>query len=599
MIEYYVSAKKAKAHIYDVKMVVANVKKGQIISIPNWTPGSYFIRDFARHIVSIQSNVPLIKKNSNQWEVKSDTNELVIEYEVYAYDLSVRGAYLDSDSGFINGSSLFLNVKQRDSEPHRVHFQDAFLANKKAHIATTLRKIDASDKKWMSFESDSYGEVIDHPVQIGVFERYDFVAGGIPHSLVIVGQHDGDVEKLLDDVKKICEYQISFFGKPAPFKEYLFLLTVRKDAYGGLEHRSSTALQIQRECMPVKGWVDKPGGYVNLLALFSHEYFHSWNIKKIRPACFLSYDLDQQTYTDQLWFFEGVTSYYDDLALVRSKVITVEQYLDILAMNFTKLLRNPGRKKQSLVESSFDAWIKFYQPNENSPNALVSYYLKGSIAALLIDLTLRKQTKNQISLDTIMRELWKKHGTELEGVPEKAIEELIIQKGGADMATLVHQALYTTDELSFEDILSEFGIQTTLRQPVGSDDVGGKRENGRNGFEAGSIHAIWARFNNRVVITNVFNGGAAEMAGMCPQDELIAIDNLRVEPDSFEKMLKRYPVGQKLNVTIFRQDCLKNIELTLEKPYKDTVQLTVKPTLSPSEKNDLNKWLLDESNPVS
>lgn len=598
MVEFTVNAKQSNAHIFDVTMVIDSPKlTGQRIALANWTPGSYLIRDFAKHIISLHApNLNITKIDSHTWEVNGNEGPFVIEYQVYAFDPSVRGAYLDDEQGFINGACLFMRVHDQEQQPHRV-----FIIPGAPHwqCATTLPLLPSSKDK-LGFEVCSYDELIDHPIQTGQFERHDFEVLGIPHAIVITGQHDGDIPRLLEDTRKICESQIRLFGLPAPFEHYIFLLSVKKDLYGGLEHRSSTALQIPRDCMPVSGNPEKSQGYITLLALISHEYFHAWNVKKIKPLCFEPYDLDHKAYTSQLWAFEGITSYYDDLALVRSKVITSEQYLDVLAQNITKLLRNPGRMKQTLLASSFDAWIKFYQPNENSPNALVSYYLKGSLVALALDLSLRISTSHRVSLDTVMLALWEKYGKTKLGVPEGAIEKLIIELGGKTIEPLVQKALYTTEDLDFNALVAPFGMELSLRAALGSDDLGGKRPlPDKTAFQPGTLQCTFNRVNGKMLIASVFDNGAAQRGGLCPQDELIAINGLRVDPDQLEKTLKRYAVGECLDITIFRQDVLKSRRVTLAAPNQDTAQLMLKASLSANEKYNLHKWLFNESHSLS
>lgn len=407
MIEYHVSSN-PQAHTFTIKLVIAKPDPQlQTISMGKWTPGSYLIRDYAKHVINLSAQQGKVSKhNSNTWMITSMQGPLVIEYTVYAFDLSVRGAYVDDERAFINGVSLFMRVHGQEQTPHRVYFNDNW------QWATTL-----------PLESESYDALIDHPLQAGKQNEYRFEVEGIPHRLVINAEAKGDIERLIHDVKKILQYQIELFGKPVPFQEYLFLLNVRKDAYGGLEHRSSTALQCSPECLPIVGKTEKTTDYINLLALFSHEYFHSWNVKKIKPLAFTPYDLDCKAYTQQLWIFEGITSYYDDLALIRSGVITAKQYFEVIAQNITKLIRTPGRCHQTLLASSFDTWIKFYQPNENSPNATVSYYLKGGLVALLLDLALRVLTHHRVSCDTLMQYLWQAYGQCQKGVPEGAVEK--------------------------------------------------------------------------------------------------------------------------------------------------------------------------------
>jgi predicted metalloprotease with PDZ domain len=598
MVEFTVNARQSNAHIFDVTMVIEGPKlTGQRISLANWTPGSYLIRDFAKHIIRLHApNLNITKIDSHTWEIKGNEGPFIIEYQVYAFDPSVRGAYLDDEQGFINGACLFMRVHDQEQQPHRVSI---VLGAPHWQCATTLPLLESS-KEPLSFEASSYDDLIDHPLQMGQFERHDFEVLGIPHSIVITGQHDGDIPRLLEDTQKICENQLRLFGVPAPFERYLFLLSVKKDLYGGLEHRSSTALQIPRDCMPVSKNPEKSQGYISLLALISHEYFHAWNVKKIKPQCFEPYDLDRKAYTSQLWAFEGITSYYDDLALVRSKVISSEQYLDVLAQNITKLLRNPGRTKQTLLESSFDAWIKFYQPNENSPNTLVSYYLKGSLVALAIDLSLRMSTNHRVSLDTVMLALWEKHGKLKLGVPEGAIEKLIIELGGKAIEPLVQRALYTTEDLDFNALMAPFGIELSLRMALGSDDLGGKRPlPDKTAFQPGTLQCTFTRANGKMLITSVYDNGAAQKGGLCPQDELIAINGLRVDPDQLEKTLKRYAVGECLDITIFRQDMLKSRRVTLAAPNQDTAQLILKASLSANEKYNLHKWLFNESHSLS
>lgn len=594
MIEYYVSTKQSKAHIFDIKLVIAKPDtQRQKISLASWTPGSYLIRDFARHIVTIKTDgADLFKINNNTWEIKSISSPLIVEYQVYAFDMSVREAYLDDEQGFINGSCLFMKVHGQERAPHQVSL---LLDNPTWQIATTLSSHQTSIDE-NCFQANSYDELIDHPIQMGSFEKHDFDVLGIPHSLVITGQHDGNIPQLIADIEMICKNQLRLFGDPAPFERYLFLLSVRKEAYGGLEHRSSTALQIQRDYMPVKGVNEKTPGYIALLALISHEYFHSWNVKKIKPLCFEPYDLDKKACTSQLWAFEGITSYYDELILVRAKVITLEQYFDLLSQNITKLLRNPGREKQTLIDSSYDAWIKFYQPNDNSPNASVSYYLKGSVAALAFDLFLRA-SGNTLSLDNVMLALWEKYGKTEIGVPEGAIEILIAELGGEKIVPLIQQALHSTEDIALKALFSPFGVELSLRESLGSDDLGGKRECPKDlAFQPGTLQCTFNRVNSKIFIATVYDNGAGQKAGLSPQDELIAINGLRVDADSFEKMLKRYPVGAMVELTLFRQDILKFKKITLQAPNKDTAQLTIKEHLSQEEKNNLNKWLFNEPN---
>src|SRR6185312_5798088 len=284
------------------------------------------------------------------------------------------------------------------------------------------------------YAADSYEELVDHPVEIGRFDLTSFEAGGVTHDVAIAGARDVDLDRVARDLARVCQWHCDLFaGAPngrAPFDRYLFLVLAVGDGYGGLEHRASTSLVCKRDELPRIGDPGLDDGYVTFLGLASHEYFHAWNVKRIKPSAFTPYDLSQEGFTRLLWAFEGITSYYDDLSLARSGVAPAERVLELLARTLTTVLRTPGRHLQSVADASFDAWIKFYRPDENSPNAGVSYYAKGAIVALALDLTLRRHGR---SLDDLMRALWTRHGATGVGVDEDAIEALASSLAGHDL----------------------------------------------------------------------------------------------------------------------------------------------------------------------
>ena len=305
------------------------------LSLPNWVPGSYLIRDFSRHIIQIEATcngvrAQISQTGKNHWQTEARAGQWQICYTVYAYDLSVRGAYLSNERGFFDGACLFLSVQGREHEPHQAVFEHL---PESWQTATTLPRLDAH-----TFQTASYAELIDHPVELGHIEVLSFEAGGIPHRITLSGIYaDFDRERLISDIQKICRTELAMFPAPAPFKEYLFLLHLGDKIYGGLEHISSTALLADRNSLPAYGMNEAGDDYTQLLGLFSHEYFHAWNVKSIKPAAFVPYRLDSESYTEQLWAFEGITSYYDDLFLVQSGVIGTEAYLKLLAKALTRV----------------------------------------------------------------------------------------------------------------------------------------------------------------------------------------------------------------------------------------------------------------------
>ncbi|MFI4938686.1 MAG: M61 family metallopeptidase [Candidatus Berkiellales bacterium] len=605
MIYFYVNSHQPNAHLYNIRMVITTPAPQQKISLPNWIPGSYLIRDFARHVVSLNAYAgeggdltPLrvSKIDSNTWECEKCEGPITLEYSVYALDLSVRGAHLDNEHAFFNGCCIFLQAHDQADAKYKIKISPPAIDDAtKWRVATTLPKEDAIDWGYGWYRASSYEELIDHPVEIGHFASVEFKVNGVDHRIVVSGQQGGDLNRLKQDIHKICETHMHLFGGLAPFDRYLFLLAIRKEAYGGLEHQSSCALQISRDSLPGEGEPGVSNDYLNLLGLFSHEYFHAWNVKKFKPLAFLPYPLDEKAYTEQLWAVEGITSYYDNLALIRAKVIPIQMYLDLLARSITKLLHNPGRQKQTITQASFDAWIKYYQPNENSNNATVSYYLKGSLIALALDLALRLATSHQFSLGEVMKRLMVTYGQNNRGIPEGEIEKIIAELGGQKLAELLHLALYTTEDLPLAELLSQFGLSLTLREAYDHEDQGGKNiknESTTHKLKRGIFGWSLLKNDNRVIVAHVLDNSAALQAGVIPNDEIIALNGIKVECGSIDKVMNRFRAGDKVKVTLFRQDVLKELMLILQTPTLDTAEITLKDTLSIAEKANLDQWLM-------
>jgi predicted metalloprotease with PDZ domain len=393
-------------HLFDVTLTINKPdSEGQLLSLPAWIPGSYMVREFARNIVSISASSEgrkhkLKKLDKHTWLAAPCKGILEVTYQVYAWDLSVRAAHLDQTHGFFNGTSVFLKAHGKEALSHIVDIQapegDAFTGWR---VATSLRELKARRHRFGTYIADNYDELIDHPVEMGEFKLISFAAHGVPHEMAITGHVPKlDSKRLAADLKKICEEQIALFeptSKAAPMSRYVFLTLAVGDGYGGLEHRASTALICARNDLPVVGQTELTDGYRGFLGLCSHEYFHTWNVKRIKPAAFAPYDLDQENYTTLLWMFEGFTSYYDDFILLRSGVIDAPAYLKLLEKTINGVMRSSGRLKQTVAESSFDAWTKYYRQDENAPNAIVSYYAKGSLVALLLDLIIRRDRRSR------------------------------------------------------------------------------------------------------------------------------------------------------------------------------------------------------------
>ena len=578
-IQYEITPIKPEAHLFGVRLTIHNpAPNGQRVWLPAWIPGSYMIRDFAKNIVAMTASnndgaISIEKQDKQTWLLAPSPSPITIEYTVYAWDMSVRTAHLDTTHGFFNGSSVFLAVHDQEQNPVDIKINlPAGASYEDWRIATTLtRHKDTALFESGHYSAANYDELIDHPVEMGTFIEQSFDVAGISHHIVITGRHHVDMSRLCSDVKKICTTHVNMFGELPEIKRYIFLLNVVGDGYGGLEHRSSTALIANRNDLPLKSMSSPSDGYISLLGLFSHEYFHTWNIKRIKPAVFLPYNLKQETHTELLWAFEGITSYYDDLGLVRSGTITPEQYLTLLGKNITRVMRGSGRLKQSLRESSFDAWTKFYKQDENAINAIVSYYVKGSLFALALDLKIRDLTAQQHSLDDVMRRLWLDFGKPHIGVENDTIENIATALCGESLTTFFDTYLSTSTDIPLAELFHSVGVKLLQRIAKNQEDAGGTAET-----NATPSHQLGARIGEHKLgakIQIIYDDGPLQNAGAAAGDVIIAIDGLHATKNNLTTLLAPYQVGDQLPVHVFRRDELMEFSITLLEQKKDTYYL--------------------------
>jgi predicted metalloprotease with PDZ domain len=586
-IRYSIVAHDPAAHMFTVTLTVDRpAADGQLFVLPAWIPGSYMVREFARHIVEIQAHsaasagsgrakkIPLTKRDKHSWQAAPCDGPLTLTYQVYAWDLSVRAAHLDQTHGFFNGASVFLRVIGQEQSPHIVDIQPpAGAAFKSWRVATAMPELKAKRYGFGTYIAGDYDELIDHPVEMGNFALLTFEAHGVPHDIVVTGQVPNlDLRRLADDLQAVCEAQIALFEpktRRAPMSRYVFMTLAVGDGYGGLEHRASTALICARSDLPVKGKPEQTDGYRTYLGLCSHEYFHTWNVKRIKPAVFAPYDLQTENYTSLLWLFEGFTSYYDDLMLVRSGRIDAGAYFKLLAKTVNSVLRGSGRGKQSVAESSFDAWVKYYRQDENASNAIVSYYTKGSLVALGLDLTIRAGTDGRKSLDDVMRALWQRYGRDFfstgggRGIEESEVLALFEEVSGLRLAAYFKRHIQGTDDVPLAALLAPFGV--TLDQPELSlkPDIGV-----RLAVEGGDSK-----------IAAVFEGGAAHKGGLSAGDKLVALDGLRVPASGLDGLLGRYRIGDTVALHVFRRDELMqfSVKLKADATPKWTFRIADKP----------------------
>lgn len=565
MLHYQIEFDDYKQHLVHVTIrFLAN--PNQELWLPTWIPGSYLIREFSKHIESVKAYdeagrmLDIKKTSKNRWRLFNTDHELMtIEYDVYAYDLSVRGAYVDQTRLYINPACVCLALEGQEQSACEV---EVFLPDELKHfqLATGLAS-KSLVKGRFTLKADDYDQLIDSPFELADQTRFNFETHGIEHEFVISGSHNTNIDRLKTDIEKICAAEINMFGS-APFKNYTFMTMATGNSYGGLEHCNSTSLITPRDDLPKSNEPTEPSkDYQRFLGLCSHEYFHSWLVKFIRPENFANYNLHQEGYTSLLWIFEGFTSYYDDLILLRSGVISQKSYLDLLKAQIDRYLQNPGRFVQTVAESSFDAWIKFYRQDENSNNAGTSYYNKGALVALCLDLGLRLRGS---SLDALMRRLYENTQNGMQ-VNERTIFDLCKELTGDNWIEQINHLINTTDELPLDQLLPEFGLSYRVKTDK-SLPLGLKLVDKPEG----------------VLVQSARRESAGAKAGISANDVIIAIDGLKASTKLIEKYAKQ---GGTYTVFAFRRDELISFAVDCATSDLTEVELVVE------DQAKTEKWL--------
>lgn len=547
-----------------------------LLSLPAWIPGSYMIREFARNIVHIEADqnhrpVALTKLDKHTWNVQlRDDTAVHVLYRVYAWDMSVRTSYLDTLRGFFNGTSVCLRVHGHEESLCEIDLYPPEGLAPVWQVCTGLTPARAQDESGqfagegqpLRYLAQQYDELIDSPVEMGIMRTAQFMACGVRHQIAVTGAfEDVDLDRLCADLKPVCEAQIQLFDPrgQAPFSRYVFLIHATDNGYGGLEHRNSTALLCSRKDLPHLGMKESHADYRGFLGLCSHEYFHAWNVKRIKPSAFMEYLLDRENYTRQLWLFEGFTSYYDDQVLLRCGLLTPTQYGETLAKTITSVLKHRGHTQQTLSDSSFDAWIKYYRQDENSPNAIVSYYTKGSLVALCLDAFIRQETQGCQSLDDVMRWMWLNYGKAQRGVNETEFADIVQAATGLDVRVFMQRAVDSTEPLPLESSLKTLGYTLQSKDPENQCDWGL------------TLHHT----SDFTHVRQVRNGSCGERAGLSPGDIIVAIDRFRATSDQVKRVLTRKRPGDISQLHVLRREHLMDVELQWE--AAGVSEWTVKP----------------------
>lgn len=605
-IHYTLNVSSLSGHMLDVSLQINMPSSdGHELTLPAWIPGSYMIRDFAKNIVEISAQdaqgqaLSIHKLDKQTWKLPANSGPITVNYSVYAFDLSVRSAYVFDDFAFFNGTSTFLAIKEHREAPVLVTLIRPEQAQcQHWRVATTLPLTKATEHHdFGDYCADNYNDLIDHPILMGNYDIVPFdvvtpVAStssqqSAEHTchfeLILAGGHRSDTQRMAADLRKLCAHHFALFGDTPPVERYLFITMLTGKDFGGLEHMSSTALLYSRDDLPSTAQADHmPDGYRTFLSLCSHEFLHTWHVKRTKPAALQASTLSHEAYTTQLWIYEGFTSYYDDLSLTRSHVTNNESYLEVLGQTLTRLERNAGRFKQTVTASSFDAWTKFYQQDASAINNIVSYYVKGAVIALCLDLHIRAASQHTKSLDDVMRYLWQHHGKVNIGTPDDIIQHIVLNEMGLPLATFLQDALHTIKELPVSDLLHDFGVTLHKRPRIDANDVGGKPAPRVQKTQFG---AAFKAADTGVLVTQVSENTPAYNAGLQVGDQLISFDDWQVSAANLLTIYNQYAAKSNVTVTALRHQRLKQLDLTVENASLDTIYLTI------SDAQKLKNWL--------
>jgi predicted metalloprotease with PDZ domain len=567
-VRYAIRIPEPATHIVHVAMEIEAPPEPLEVRIPTWTPGSYLIREFARHVQAFRATAgdgtPLswTKTRKDTWGIDGGNGSVRVELEVYANDLSVRTSHVDVTHAFLNLANLLPYVNDQLNRPAEV----ALELPAEWNVHTPL----APGPSARAYRASDYDELVDSPMHAGPDPAFTFDVDEVVHTVATWGRGNLDPIQLGGDLARIVGTARGVFGT-LPYDRYLFIMLLTDGARGGLEHRNATAVMTPRFSF-------RPGRtYERALQLLAHEFFHTWNVKRIHPVALGPFDYGAENYTSLLWAMEGITEYYTSLIVRRADLITPERYLEILGDQMSDLAETPGRSVQSLEDASFDAWIKYYRPDEHSVNSGVSYYLKGALASLLLDLEMRRRTNGARSLDDLMRFLWERYGVPGVGIPEDGYERAVREVAGGDWREFFATVIRGRDELDYESSLKAVGLELEWRAAA---DAPGTWLGLRTRIE-----------NGRMRIASVLTTGPAANAGISAGDELLALDGFRIDESSLRDRLKDYQPGDTVNLAFFRRDELVHVPITLVEQPRTRAVIKKARRANVAQRTRYQEWL--------
>tara|TARA_B100000508_G_scaffold138385_1_gene134351 strand:+ start:36378 stop:38159 length:1782 start_codon:yes stop_codon:yes gene_type:complete len=569
-IHHELSMPQPETHYFHVETTLTDFDEESVVmSMPVWTPGSYLVREFSKNINRVRAtddkgNDLLVQKiRKNKWMITTKgAKKVTVKYEVYAFELTVRTSFLDRTHGYLNGTSIFMypegNMDMKGKLTVIPH--ESF-----SKITTALPKAGDGEQsdRGTTFAFENYDQLVDSPMEIGNQETFSFDAAGVKHHVAMYGPGNYNVDRLKRDMAKIIEAATAVFGEN-PNKEYWFIIHNTNVGSGGLEHKTSTTLNVNR-------WTYDGSDYLGFLSLVAHEYFHLWNVKRLRPKSLVDYDYDNENYTDLLWVMEGFTSYYDELLLRRAGFYTEEDYLRRFKSTLNWVESSTGNRVQPVAHASYDAWIKAYRPNENSRNTTISYYSKGSLVAVTIDAMIIEETKGKKSLDDFMQTLYKKYyKDENTGMTPEQFQETLEEFVGKDLDQFFNSYVYGTETVPYNDYFDVLGLEIELIQ---EDRL--------------ALGASLSQAGGQLTVRSVTSNSPAEKGGLSPNDEIIAFNGFRVDERDLTQFLNTLNVGDEFNLIISRDKQLMTLDMVMGLIESPRYDFTYK-------ENDLGSFWLRE-----
>lgn len=570
-VRYELSMPQPQNHYFNVNMILSDVKESDVlVKLPVWTPGSYLVREFSKNVNQVTATnengkkLVVTKTSKNAWSIKRENaKKITISYSVYSFELSVRTSFLDLTHGFVSGSGIFMYTESTKNKKGELMITPHASFKK---ITTGLpQKGESVASESTNFVFDNYDHLVDCPIEIGNQEVFTFDASGVKHTVGIYGEGNYSIDQLKKDMANIVESATNVFGQN-PNKDYTFIIHNVVNGQGGLEHTNSTTLSVNR-------WTYEGSKYLGFLSLVAHEYFHLWNVKRIRPVELGPFNYDKENYTSLLWVMEGFTSYYDELLLLRAGYYDKDDYLNKLLSSVNYVEGSVGSRVQPVAHASFDAWVKAYRPDENSANTTMTYYSRGANIAALLDAMIIYEYKGKKCLDHFMQQLYTNYYEKLgRGFSEKEFQKELSEFLHQDMSSFFDNYINGTEIPNFNEVFGKIG--------VGVEYIGTSKP---------SFGASLSQTGKELKISRIRSNSSAENAGLSVNDEIIGCNGYRVNKADLEDVINRLNAGEKMNLLVSRDDVLLEIVVTLSN--YEQVQYDFEPKLDAASEPLFNYWL--------